>query len=68
MSDELATVQKKIISLLGNMNRMDSEIKKTILANMRSPKLQHESTMLHVRYGVILALDIIESQMREQKT
>jgi hypothetical protein len=67
VSDELAVVQKKVISLLGNMNRMDSEIKKTILANMHSPKLQHESTMLHVRYGVILALDIIESQMREQK-
>lgn len=67
MSDELATVQKKIIKLLGNMNKMDSQLKKTILAHMNSPQLQHETTMMHVRYGVILALDVVESQMREQK-
>lgn len=67
MSNDLAAAQKRILGLLGSMNKMDSQIKKTILSNMNSPKFQHESTMMHVRYGVILALDIIESQLKEHK-
>lgn len=65
MSD-LEEVRRRLIRLIGQTNLIDSDTKQSILKAMGSPALMREQTIVHVRYGMILAVDVLEEYMREK--
>lgn len=64
--NDLEEVRKRLIKLIGETNLVDSGTKQSILKAMGSPTLKREQTMMHVRYGMILAVDVLEEYMREK--
>ena len=66
MSD-LEEVRNRLIKLIGQTNLIDSDTKQSILKAMGSPSLMKEQTIMHVRYGMILAVDVVEEYMREKR-
>ena len=65
--NDLEEVRKRLIKLIGETNLVDSNTKQSILKAMGSPTLKKEQTMMHVRYGMILAVDVLEEYMREKR-
>lgn len=65
--NDLEEVRKRLIKLIGETNLIDSDTKQSILKAMGSPALKREQTIMHVRYGMILAVDVLEEYMREKR-
>lgn len=63
----MAEVRKRLMKLIGQTNLVDSETKNAILKAMGNPNLMREQTIMHVRYGMILAVDVVEEYMREKR-
>jgi hypothetical protein len=65
--NDLEEVRKRLIRLIGQTNLIDSDTKQSILKAMGSPALMREQTIMHVRYGMVLAVDVLEEYMREKR-
>ena len=64
MSD-LEEARSRIITIIGNTNLPTSEVRSNLLKMLGNPKLMEERYLQNVRYGLILAVDVLDDMIRQ---
>lgn len=62
MSD-LEEARARIITIIGNTNLPTSEVRSNLLKMLGNPKLMEERYLQNVRYGLILAVDVLDDMI-----
>lgn len=62
MSD-LEEARARIITIIGNTNLPTSEVRSNLLKMLGNPKLLEERYLQNVRYGLILAVDVLDDMI-----
>ena len=62
MSD-LEEARDRIITIIGNTNLPTSEVRSNLLKMLGNPKLMEERYLQNVRYGLILAVDVLDDMI-----
>ena len=60
---ELKVARAKIISIIGGTNLPSSEVRTNIIKMLGNPALMEERYMQNVRYGLILAVDVLDDMI-----
>lgn len=61
--NELKVARAKIISIIGGTNLPSSEVRTNIIKMLGNPALMEERYMQNVRYGLILAVDVLDDMI-----
>ena len=64
MSD-LEEARARIITIIGNTNLPTSEVRSNLLKMLGNPKLMEERYLQNVRYGLALAVDVLDDMIRQ---
>ncbi len=62
MSD-LEEARARIITIIGNTNLPTSDVRSNLLKMLGNPKLMEERYLQNVRYGLILAVDVLDDMI-----
>ena len=60
---ELKVARAKIISIIGGTNLPSSEVRTNIIKMLGNPALMEERYIQNVRYGLILAVDVLDDMI-----
>jgi hypothetical protein len=60
---ELEVARAKIITIIGGTNVPSSEVRQGILKMLGNPALMEERYIQNVRYGLILAVDVLDDMI-----
>lgn len=60
---ELEEARARIITIIGNTNLPTSEVRSNLLKMLGNPKLMEERYLQNVRYGLILAVDVLDDMI-----
>jgi len=61
--NELKVARAKIISIIGGTNLPSSEVRDNIIKMLGNPALMEERYIQNVRYGLILAVDVLDDMI-----
>lgn len=61
--NELMVARAKIISIIGSTNLPSSEVRTNIIKMLGNPALMEERYIQNVRYGLILAVDVLDDMI-----
>jgi hypothetical protein len=61
--NELKVARAKIISIIGGTNLPSSEVRTNIIKMLGNPALMEERYIQNVRYGLILAVDVLDDMI-----
>ncbi len=60
---ELEEARKRIIGIIGQTNLPTSEVKTNLIKMLGNPTLMQERYLQNVRYGLILAVDVLDDMI-----
>lgn len=60
---ELEEARKRIIEIIGQTNLPTSEVKTNLIKMLGNPTLMQERYLQNVRYGLILAVDVLDDMI-----
>jgi len=60
---DLEEARARIITIIGNTNLPTSEVRSNLLKMLGNPKLMEERYLQNVRYGLILAVDVLDDMI-----
>lgn len=60
---ELEEARKRIIRIIGQTNLPTSEVKTNLIKMLGNPTLMQERYLQNVRYGLILAVDVLDDMI-----
>lgn len=60
---ELEEARKRIIKIIGQTNLPTSEVKTNLIKMLGNPTLMQERYLQNVRYGLILAVDVLDDMI-----
>lgn len=61
--NELKVARAKIISIIGGTNLPSSEVRDNIIKMLGNPALMEERYMQNVRYGLSLAINVLDDMI-----
>ena len=61
--NELKVARAKIISIIGGTNAPSSDVRDNIIKMLGNPALMEERYIQNVRYGLILAVDVLDDMI-----
>jgi hypothetical protein len=62
---DLEEARARIITIIGNTNLPTSEVRSNLLKMLGNPKLMEERYLQNVRYGLALAVDVLDDMIRQ---
>jgi hypothetical protein len=60
---DLEEARARIITIIGNTNLPTSDVRSNLLKMLGNPKLMEERYLQNVRYGLILAVDVLDDMI-----
>lgn len=64
---KLVEARAKIISIIGGTNLPSSDVKDTIIKSLGNPSLMQEKYLQNVRYGLILAVNVLDEMIEQER-
>lgn len=64
---KLVEARAKIISIIGGTNVPSSDVKVNILKALGNPTLMQEKYLQNVRYGLIIAVNVLDEMIEQER-
>jgi hypothetical protein len=64
---ELEEARSKIISIIGGTNVPSSDVKDNIIKALGNPNLMQEKYLQNVRYGLMLAVNVLDDMIEQKR-
>lgn len=62
---ELEVARKRILKIIGETNLPTSDVKSNLIKMLGNPTLMQERYLQNVRYGLVLAVDVLDDMIRQ---
>lgn len=62
---ELEVARKRILKIIGETNLPTSDVKNNLIKMLGNPTLMQERYLQNVRYGLVLAVDVLDDMIRQ---